>query len=179
MFVNEEIFCLLVDKVYLKWSVSHLISSWSDCELDCCTIWTMWIACFEVPQQFVFMWLRRILWARDYSCVCSVSGLIAVSPMLTSVSDIRWRLYNKLMSTPLFVTVCHFSVLGFSGCLWCSDGSFLPASCVWSSFIQCGALHTQSQTPEGAVGLRMPACLCWNRLWQPRQWWGLGLTSHC
>lgn len=123
----------------------------------------------------IYMCFRRSLWASDYSCVSSVSGLIAASPTLTSVCDVRWRLNNDLLSAPLDVTPCHFSLLGFSGCLWCSDGSFLPASCVWSSFLQRGALHSQSQTPEGAVVLRMPARLCWSRLWQSGQWWGLGL----
>lgn len=70
-----------------------------------------------------------------------------------------------------FLTSCHCCVSGVSGYLWCPDRSFLPAARVGSRLLWPTAVHSQSQTAEGAVDLRMPARLCWTRLWGPVQWW--------
>lgn len=73
------------------------------------------------------------------------------------------------------LTSHRLSVWGFSGGLWRPDGSLLPAARVGSHLLRPTALHSQPQTAEGAVVLRMHARLCWAGLCQPVQRWDISL----
>lgn len=53
---------------------------------------------------------------------------------------------------------------GLPGGVRRADGSFIPASCLGSEQLRSAALHTQSQTAEGAVDLRMRARVHGSRL---------------
>lgn len=85
------------------------------------------------------------------------------------------RTNTKLMVHVLLTSLTspHPSASGFSGRLWRPHGSLLPAPRVGSHLLWSAALHSQSQTAEGAVDLRMRARLCRVRLWQPVQRWDL------
>lgn len=154
-----------------KWDTKHL----------CWRIFTgvsqviVWAGCIDYHYSVTVFFVCVL--GESHGPEAPAASLLREGPLLSlplwpqcPAAGTRWlgKINSRLL---FFLTCCHFYILGISGYLRRFVGSFLPAAHVGPHHIWSIALHSQSQTAEGAVDLCVQAHPCWTRLWQSVHWW--------